>query len=75
MRIGFVGAGRMGAPMVSRLVGAGHQVRALGRTDEKRAAVAALGATPVENTDGVTDGADVVVVCVFTDVQVREVAA
>ena len=75
MRIGFVGAGRMGAPMVSQLVGAGHQVRALGRTDEKRAAVAALGATPVENTDGVTDGADVVVVCVFTDVQVREVAA
>ena len=28
-RVGFVGAGRMGAPMVRRLVDAGHEVRAL----------------------------------------------
>ena len=35
-RIGFVGAGRMGAPMVRRLVESGHAVRALGRTAEKR---------------------------------------
>ena len=34
-RVGFVGAGRMGGPMVSRLVESGHDVRALGRTDEK----------------------------------------
>ena len=34
-RVGFVGAGRMGAPMVRRLVDAGHDVRALGRTPEK----------------------------------------
>ena len=26
MRVGFVGAGRMGAPMVKRLTGAGHEV-------------------------------------------------
>ncbi|MDN2502671.1 NAD(P)-dependent oxidoreductase, partial [Nocardia nova] len=27
MRIGFVGAGRMGLPMVRRLAAAGHEVR------------------------------------------------
>ena len=46
MRVGFVGAGRMGAPMVGRLVDAGHQVRALGRTAEKRAAVSRTWAHP-----------------------------
>jgi 3-hydroxyisobutyrate dehydrogenase len=68
--VGFLGAGRMGAPMVRRLVEAGHDVDAVGRTDDKRAAVAELGANPVA---GLTAGAyDVVVVCVFTDDQVRE---
>lgn len=73
MRIGFVGAGRMGAPMVGRLVGAGHDVRALGRTDEKRSAIAELGAAAVAGLADVADGADAVLVCVFTDEQVREV--
>jgi 3-hydroxyisobutyrate dehydrogenase-like beta-hydroxyacid dehydrogenase len=68
--VGFLGAGRMGAPMVRRLVEAGHDVDAVGRTDDKRAAVAELGANPVA---GLSAGAyDVVVVCVFTDDQVRE---
>ena len=43
-RVGFVGAGRMGAPMVRRLVEAGHDVRVLGRTPEKCRAVKELGA-------------------------------
>jgi 3-hydroxyisobutyrate dehydrogenase-like beta-hydroxyacid dehydrogenase len=72
-RVGFVGAGRMGGPMVQRLVGAGHEVRALGRTAEKCAAVEAMGARAVPETVGVADGAEVVVVCVFTDEQVRQV--
>jgi 3-hydroxyisobutyrate dehydrogenase-like beta-hydroxyacid dehydrogenase len=71
-RIGFVGAGRMGAPMVQRLVAAGHDVQALGRTDDKRAAVTELGATPVPNLAAVAGDADAVVVCVFTDDQVKE---
>lgn len=72
MRIGFLGAGRMGAPMVRRLADAGHQVRVLGRDDEKRAAVAELGATPVSSPREAVEGADVAIVCVFTDEQVRE---
>lgn len=72
-RVGFVGAGRMGAPMVRRLAEAGHDVRALGRTPEKRAAVEELGAHAVADLAGVADQADVVVVCVFTDEQVAQV--
>ncbi|WP_137872077.1 NAD(P)-dependent oxidoreductase [Rhodococcus sp. Q] len=73
MRVGFIGAGRMGAPMVRRLVDAGHAVNVLARTDGNRAAVADLGATPVSDTAAVAADADVVVVCVFTDDQVQRV--
>ncbi|MCV7299312.1 NAD(P)-dependent oxidoreductase [Mycobacterium barrassiae] len=74
-RVGFVGAGRMGGPMVSRLVESGHEVRALGRTDEKRLAVAALGAQPVAGLHDIARDADVLIVCVFTDEQVAQVCA
>ncbi|MGE0216069.1 NAD(P)-dependent oxidoreductase [Mycolicibacterium sp.] len=72
-RVGFVGAGRMGAPMVGRLVGAGHDVRVMGRSAEKRATIGELGARAVASLSDVAAGADVVAVCVFTDDQVREV--
>ena len=72
-RVGFVGAGRMGAPMVHRLVEAGHDVRALGRTPEKGRAVEELGAQAVTEPEAVAEAADVVIVCVFTDEQVRQV--
>ncbi|WP_040800817.1 NAD(P)-dependent oxidoreductase [Nocardia higoensis] len=73
MRIGFVGAGRMGRPMVARLVAAGHAVRVLGRSEGARAELADLGATPVDDLPAVAEAAEAVVVCVFTDDQVREV--
>jgi 2-hydroxy-3-oxopropionate reductase len=73
VRVGFVGAGRMGRPMVGRLVDAGHQVRALGRSDQKRSAIGELGADPVDDIAAVCAGAEVVVVCVFTDEQVRQI--
>lgn len=73
MRVGFIGAGRMGAPMVRRLADAGHQVHALCRSDEKCAAIAELGATPVVEAAAVTADAEAVVICVFTDEQVREI--
>ena len=73
MRIGFVGAGRMGAPMVRRLVEAGHDVDAVGRTDEKRASVAELGAQPVADLIATAPDTDAIVVCVFTDDQVKQI--
>ncbi|WP_319436793.1 NAD(P)-dependent oxidoreductase [Mycobacterium sp. RTGN5] len=73
MKIGFVGAGRMGAPMVRRLADAGHDVTVLCRESEKVAAAQELGATPAENLVELARDADAVVVCVFTDEQVRQV--
>jgi 3-hydroxyisobutyrate dehydrogenase-like beta-hydroxyacid dehydrogenase len=73
MRVGFVGAGRMGRPMVTRLLAAGHEVRALARTEEKREALSREGARAVGEVADAGDGAEVVVVCVFDDDQVREV--
>lgn len=70
--VGFVGAGRMGAPMIRRLVESGHDVAALGRSDDKCAAVRELGARPVTAVTDVAD-ADVVIVCVFTDEQVQQI--
>src|ERR1700761_7834646 len=72
-QIGFVGAGRMGAPMVRRLVEAGHDVRALGRSVDKRRAVSELGARPVTDLADIGPNADVVLVCVFADEQVQQV--
>ncbi|OBF46431.1 6-phosphogluconate dehydrogenase [Mycobacterium sp. 852002-50816_SCH5313054-b] len=59
--------------MVSRLVEAGHDVRALGRTDERRRDLQQLGARAVSDVAGAGTHADVVIVCVFTDEQVRQV--
>jgi 3-hydroxyisobutyrate dehydrogenase len=70
--VGFIGAGRMGAPMISRLVGAGHHVTAPGRSAEKRTAVTELGATAVAGPTDAAERAEIVVICVFTDEQVRQ---
>jgi 2-hydroxy-3-oxopropionate reductase len=59
--------------MVARLVEGGHDVRVLGRSAEKRAAIAQLGAQAVADAGEVSAHADAVVVCVFTDEQVHEV--
>ncbi len=59
--------------MLIRLVEAGHDVVALGRSAEKRATVVQLGASAVADTAEVTENAAAVVVCVFTDEQVRQV--
>jgi 2-hydroxy-3-oxopropionate reductase len=63
----------MGSPMVARLVEAGHEVGVLGRSGEKRASITQVGARAVAEVTGVCADADVVIVCVFTDEQVRDV--
>lgn len=73
MRTGFIGAGRMGRPMVDQLVKAGHDVRVLGRTPQARDALRAAGAVPVAAVAGVAEDAAAVIVCVFSDQQVKEV--
>jgi len=64
----------MGLPMVRRLVDAGHDVCAHARNDATRHHITASGALPVTELAEAADGADAVVLCVFTDDQVREVS-
>jgi 2-hydroxy-3-oxopropionate reductase len=59
--------------MVTRLVEGGHDVAALGRSAEKRSVVAQLGANAVADIADLTASANVVVICVFTDDQVRRI--
>ncbi|GAA4294115.1 NAD(P)-dependent oxidoreductase [Mycobacterium paraffinicum] len=59
--------------MVGRLVAAGHDVLAVGRTAGRRGDLEQLGARAVHEVPAAGAGADVVVLCVFSDQQVREV--
>ncbi len=59
--------------MVTRLVEAGHDVRVVGRSAEKRSDIEAMGAGAVVDVTGAAAHADVVVLCVFTDEQVRDI--
>jgi 3-hydroxyisobutyrate dehydrogenase-like beta-hydroxyacid dehydrogenase len=63
----------MGRSTVARLTAAGHDVRAVGRTAEKRSDLEQLGARAVHDAAEAGAQADVVVLCVFSDEQVRAV--
>jgi 3-hydroxyisobutyrate dehydrogenase-like beta-hydroxyacid dehydrogenase len=69
--IGFLGAGRMGRPMVQRLIADGHTVRALYRSDDAKAALASDGAEPTTELGQLAANADAVIVNLFSDEQVR----
>ena len=73
MRIGFVGAGGIGLPMVQRLRGVGHEVSVLARSAGVAAQLNSIGARPVNVASELAAQADVVIVCVLTDAQVRQV--
>ncbi|WP_106402573.1 NAD(P)-dependent oxidoreductase [Actinocorallia populi] len=73
MRLGFVGAGRMGRPMVDRLTAAGHDVKVLARSAGTRRALEGRGPRVADDLAEVAADAEAVMVCVFTDEQVREV--
>jgi 3-hydroxyisobutyrate dehydrogenase-like beta-hydroxyacid dehydrogenase len=72
--VGFVGPGRMGRPMVDRLLQAGHDVTVLARREEVRNDLAAAGARVASTPAEAARGADVVIVCLFSDDQLLEVA-
>jgi 3-hydroxyisobutyrate dehydrogenase-like beta-hydroxyacid dehydrogenase/ketosteroid isomerase-like protein len=73
-RVAFVGAGEMGLPMVRRLVAAGHHVVVHARRPEGRSACEAAGASATADLRAAVAGAEVVVVCVYSDQQVLDVA-
>ena len=67
MRIGFLGLGKMGAPMAQRLIAAGHELavwnRTEGRTDPLAREGAVVAGTPAE----AELGADAVITMLFDD--------
>ncbi len=73
MKIGFIGPGRMGRPMVGRLMAAGHDVTVLVRRPQARAAAEADGLTWAGTVAATVHDADAVFVVVLTDEQVRSV--
>jgi 3-hydroxyisobutyrate dehydrogenase len=83
MRIGFVGVGKMGKPMVLRLAGEGHEVTVHDRSQEAVAAVAGTVSGTISGTGGiaaapspadVARGAEVVITMLPNGKVVREVA-
>jgi 3-hydroxyisobutyrate dehydrogenase-like beta-hydroxyacid dehydrogenase len=73
VNVGVVGVGQMGRPMVARLLAAGFGVRVLARRPDVADSLAASGAVLVSCLVDLPAGCDVVLVCVYTDEQVREV--
>lgn len=72
--IGFIGPGQMGMPMVERLVAAGHSVVVHARREEVREQLSGLGARSVADAREAADGADLVLICLFSDPQLQDVA-
>ena len=70
MRVGIVGLGEMGMPMLERLRAAGHDVDFQARRAEVVEVAASLGGRAVDGFGA----CDVVLVCVYSDEQVRDVA-
>ena len=70
-RIGLIGSGRMGRPILDRLIAAGHEAAVLVRSPEARAAAAGLDAR--DTIAATVREADIVFCVVLNDAQVREV--
>jgi 3-hydroxyisobutyrate dehydrogenase-like beta-hydroxyacid dehydrogenase len=73
LTIGFIGAGQLGEPTVERIIDAGLPVLLYARRPEVRTRLAERGAALVDSPAGVA-GADIVVLYLFSDEQILEVA-
>ncbi len=72
LRVGFIGAGQMGRPMVDRLVTAGQGVTVFARRAETRDELTAAGIAVTGHAAELAASVDVLIVCVFSDAQLRE---
>jgi 3-hydroxyisobutyrate dehydrogenase-like beta-hydroxyacid dehydrogenase len=74
-QVGFIGLGRMGEPMASRLIAAGYALVVHDVRPESVAALAAKGARPAKSPAEVASAVDTVLLSLPTPPIVREVAA
>jgi len=72
-RIAFLGLGRMGLPMATRLLDAGHQLRVYNRTATKAAALSERGAEVASTPKAAVREVDAIVAMVGDDVASRQV--
>jgi 3-hydroxyisobutyrate dehydrogenase len=75
MRVGFIGLGRMGAPMAAHVVRAGHDVTVWNRTPGRAGDLVAAGATEAKTVADAVRDAEVAVTMLFGPEAVREVVA
>jgi 3-hydroxyisobutyrate dehydrogenase-like beta-hydroxyacid dehydrogenase len=74
LRVGIVGVGEMGRPLVERLLAAGHQVAAYVRRPELKSQLAAAGVEIAPTIAALGRARDFVILYVYTDEQVRTLA-
>ncbi|HEY1828696.1 MAG TPA: NAD(P)-dependent oxidoreductase [Acidimicrobiales bacterium] len=73
MRIGFIGLGAMGLPMVGHLIGAGHEVTVASRSRGPIDAALAQGAREGAGPRQVAEASEIVILCVPNSPEVVEV--
>ena len=73
LKLGWVGLGNMGNPMVLNLLKAGFEVTVFNRTKDKEAPLLAEGATAATSLQHLMETADVVVTMLSNDAAVKEV--
>ncbi|MGM7775832.1 NAD(P)-dependent oxidoreductase [Arthrobacter sp. KNU-44] len=73
-RVGLIGLGRMGMPMVRRLRDADYSVHAFARRPGQADEAHSLGATLAGSPAEVAREVDIMILCAYADPQVRELA-
>lgn len=73
MRVGLVGTGAMGRPLVDRILAAGFDLAVFVRRGEVWSDLEEAGAQCVDTLDALPSGRDVIIVYVYSDGQIREV--
>ena len=73
MKIGFLGLGKMGTPIVKRLLAARHEVTVWNRTRERGDALTSAGAKVADSLREAARGNDVVMTMLFDDAAHEEV--
>lgn len=71
MKVGFIGPGQMGMPMVERMCAAGIEVTVCGRRPEVIDALQKVGATVVPTAKDAATDVDLLITCLFSDAQLE----
>ena len=72
MKIGFLGLGKMGAPMALRLIAAGHELSVWNRTEGRTKPLIREGAIAAATPAEAELGADVVITMLFDDAATKK---